>query len=76
MKTWTVKTIVGPDHRVSFKVPDDIPVGPLEMVVVTQLPNTIEELGWTKQQAAETGAKLKSFDEDWNAPGMEAYDVL
>lgn len=27
MKTWKVKTIVEQDHRVSFIVPDDIPVG-------------------------------------------------
>ena len=76
MKTWKVKTIVGPDHKVTFNVPDDIPEGPLEMVVVIQAPKTIEELGWTKEQAAETRSKLMSFDQDWNAPGMEAYDAF
>ena len=76
MKTWTVKTIVGSDHKDSFKVPEDIPAGPLEMVIVTQEANTLEALGWTKQQALETRTKLKAFEEDWNAPGMEVYDSL
>ncbi|MBI1819931.1 MAG: hypothetical protein HY202_02375 [Nitrospirae bacterium] len=76
MKTWTVKTIVGPDHQVTFKVPDDFPEGPLEMVVVAEPPKTIKELGWTKEQAAETRTRLKGFEEDWSAPGMEVYDEL
>ena len=45
MKTWTVKTVVGADHQVAFKVP-------------------------------ETRERLKSFEEDWNAPGMDGYDAL
>ncbi len=76
MKTWTVKTIVGLDHKVSFTVPDDIPVGPLEMVIVTQVPNTIEELEWTKDQAPETASKEEFSDEDWNAHGIEVYNTL
>jgi hypothetical protein len=76
MKTWTVKTIVGPDHKVSFTVPDDIPVGPLEIVVVTQVPNSIEELEWTKDQAAESPAKEKVTDEEWTAHGIEVYNTL
>ena len=36
MKTWTVKTVVSPDHKVAFKVPEDIPEGPVEIVVVVQ----------------------------------------
>jgi len=30
----------------------------------------------SEAQAAETRARLKSFEEDWNAPGMEGYDAL
>ena len=34
----------------------------------------IKDLGWTKERARKVRARLASFDEDWNAPGMEAYD--
>jgi len=38
--------------------------------------NDIEMLGWTPEEAFETHARLRSFKEDWNYPGMEAYDEL
>jgi hypothetical protein len=38
--------------------------------------HSIQELGWTKEQAAEIRHRLASFSEDWEAPGMEAYDDL
>lgn len=34
------------------------------------------DLGWSKQETLETKAKFAAFEEDWNAPGMEAYDSL
>lgn len=36
----------------------------------------IEELGWTREEAAEVRARLSSFEQGWDAPGMEAYDDL
>ena len=79
MKTWTVKTVVGPNHQVAFMVPEDIPEGPVEIVVVVQ-PVTegisLKNRGWTEPQAVETRARLKSFEEDWDAPGMDGYDAL
>jgi len=79
MKTWTIKTVVGPDHQVEFRVPDEIPTGPVEMVVVVQPESegtSLKDRGWTEAGAAETRARLKSFDTDWNASGMEVYDAL
>lgn len=38
--------------------------------------NAIAALGWTEEEARETYYRLKMFEEDWNAPGMEAYDRL
>lgn len=38
--------------------------------------HSIKELGWTREQARATYYKLKPFEEDWNAPGMELYDDL
>jgi hypothetical protein len=37
---------------------------------------SISRLGWSRAKAAEVRASLRAFDEDWNAPGMEAYDRL
>ena len=36
----------------------------------------ISDLGWTAAEIAETYYRLMSFKEDWDAPGMEAYDEL
>ncbi|MBI5344412.1 MAG: hypothetical protein HZB83_03600 [Deltaproteobacteria bacterium] len=36
----------------------------------------ISELGWSREQALETRMRLRTFEEDWNAPGMESYDEL
>jgi hypothetical protein len=36
----------------------------------------IQELGWTEEQIAEIRHCLASFEEDWDAPGMEIYDLL
>ena len=32
--------------------------------------------GFTTEMAAELRQRLLTFEEDWNAPGMEAYDKL
>ena len=37
---------------------------------------SIEALGWTPAEALETYLRLRAFAEDWDAPGMEAYDDL
>ena len=47
-----------------------------ESAPVTQTGNNIEMLGWTPAEAFETHIGLRSFAEDWNYPGMEAYDEL
>jgi len=39
------------------------------------LPN-IEQLGWSAVEALETHLRLRNFADDWDAPGMEAYDDL
>lgn len=36
----------------------------------------IEQLGWTPRETLETYLRFSSFAEDWDAPGMEAYDEL
>lgn len=38
--------------------------------------HSIQELGWTREQAAAIRYRLVSFGEDWEAPGVEVYDDL
>lgn len=40
------------------------------------LNRTIQDLGWSEKQARQIRTSLASFEEDWNAPGMDAYDEL
>jgi hypothetical protein len=39
-------------------------------------PLLIEDIGWSTEEALETRMRLHTFEEDWNALGMEAYDCL
>jgi hypothetical protein len=39
-------------------------------------PLLISDLGWDCQEVLETRSRLSAFEEDWDAPGMEAYDQL
>jgi hypothetical protein len=36
----------------------------------------VSNLGWNAEEAKETRARLAALEEDWDAPGMEAYDQL
>lgn len=36
----------------------------------------IRDLEWTKTEAEETYYRFLSFKDDWDAPGIEAYDEL
>lgn len=39
-------------------------------------PLLVSDLGWSTEEAKETRARLAGLEEDWDAPGMEAYDQL
>jgi len=39
-------------------------------------PIFLEQAGLTREHAVNLRARLKTFEDDWNAPGMEAYDKL
>lgn len=61
-------------------------LGPFELILynagnalttaMTYQSNSIEALGWTAAEALETYMRLRSFADDWDAPGMEVYDDL
>ena len=37
-------------------------------------PLRLDDLGWTREEALDTRIRLRSFEDDWNAPGMDSYD--
>jgi hypothetical protein len=39
-------------------------------------PLLVSNLDWTVEEVQETRARLTTLEEDWDAPGMEAYDAL
>ena len=43
-------------------------------VIVTFLPEQAGPPSLTTEEMAELEGKLEAWQEDWNAPGMEAYD--
>jgi len=50
-------------------------------VIVTFIPSEdqgvdLKARGFTIELAAELRQRLLTFEEDWNAPGMEVYDKL
>lgn len=79
MKTLTIRTTIGANRQLTIRLPDDVQAGPAEVVVIL---NPLAEgvdlqaRGWTEREAAETRARLRSFEADWEAVGMEAYDAL
>jgi excisionase family DNA binding protein len=36
----------------------------------------VAALGWTREESHATRRRLAAFEDDWNVPGMEAYDEL
>ncbi len=62
--------------ELSEKVPD---IETAE-VIVTFIPDgqgiKLAERGFSPEQIIELRERLATFEEDWNAPGMEAYDNL
>ena len=47
-----------------------------DCILVSSPTKPQEALGLTEEQTRELRARLSSFEEDWNAPGMEAYDDI
>jgi hypothetical protein len=39
-------------------------------------PLLIRDLGWSEAEDRDVYRRLQSFQEDWDAPGMDAYDAL
>lgn len=37
-------------------------------------PLRLSDLGWSGAEAQDTRIRLRSFEDDWEAPGMDVYD--
>ena len=59
---------------------DKLPAVTTSEVIVTFLTNEpnveLVTYGLTRPQVLELRERLATFEDDWNAPGMEAYDNL
>ena len=49
---------------------------PNQKATTTAGPLLVSDLDWSAEEAKETRARLFALEEDWDAPGMEAYDRL
>lgn len=50
------------------------PVQPTTTTMAESCPRLIRDPGWSQSEARDTRARLRPFEDDWNAPGMDAYD--
>jgi len=85
MEAFKLSAHVDAGRKIMVDLPPSIPLGQVEMMIIVQpLTNGKERRGEinlaargiTPQQAAEMRNRVISFEEDWNAPGMEVYDDL
>jgi hypothetical protein len=72
-------------RNVVVNLPTTIPIGKAEIVIIIQPLNDgqkrkgeidLAARGITPEQAADMRNRVISFEDDWNAPGMEVYDEL
>ncbi|OGC03047.1 hypothetical protein A2V82_06035 [candidate division KSB1 bacterium RBG_16_48_16] len=72
-------------RKVVVDLPADTPLGKAEIMIIIQpLADKgdrrgeidLAAKGITPEQAAEMRNRVLSFEEDWNAPGMEIYDEV
>ena len=72
-----LKTIPGTFKSGVVELAESVPNLPDGPVLVTFLEKSPPESGapaLTPEQVADLRGKLAAWEEDWNAPGMEAYD--
>lgn len=44
--------------------------------IQVKTPLRIDQLGWSRADAADVRARLHSFAEDWDDPEMDVYDAV
>lgn len=86
MEAYKLSVEIDERRKLIFDLPQNIPVGKAEIMIIVQPSSNGKERrkgeidlaarGITPAQAAEMRNRVMSFEEDWNAPGMEVYDGL
>jgi hypothetical protein len=85
METFKYAIDIDERRNVVVNLPTTVPVGKAEIVIIIQPLNNgqkrkgeidLAARGITPEQAADMRNRVISFEEDWNAPGMEVYDEL
>ncbi|MDW7682460.1 MAG: hypothetical protein SCK70_17980 [bacterium] len=85
METIKLAVDIDRERKVVVDLPPDIPLGKAEIMIIIQPLKLKKERrgevdlvarGITMEQAADMRNRVLSFEEDWNAPGMEIYDEL
>ena len=46
------------------------------LTLIPPIKLSLKNLGWTLEETIDARNRLSSFEEDWEAPGMELYDEL
>ena len=85
MEAFKVAVDIDDKRMVVVNLPSDFPLGKAEIMIIIQ-PLALDQdqrgtvnltaRGITLALAAEMRNRVLSFEEDWNAPGMEVYDEL
>lgn len=86
METIKLSVNINEKRQLLVDLPKHVPLGEAEIVIILQpTPNgkkrqkgdiDLASRGINPQLAAEMRNRVISFEEDWNAPGMEVYDEL
>lgn len=85
METFKYAIDIDERRNVVVNLPTTVPVGKAEIVIIIQPLSDgqkrsgeidLAARGITPEQAADMRNRVISFEEDWNAPGMEVYDEL
>jgi len=65
------------DGKVQFlEAPPEVPEARVIVTFLPSSPGRRQPPDFTPEELAELRGKLAAWEEDWNAPGMEAYDDL
>lgn len=68
----TDRTRQRPTEHAAARHPDRAAMPPIEETATL----TIDQLGWTPEEAAAIRASLSAFAPDWDHPSMSIYDRL
>lgn len=60
----------------AIELPKDVQSFEVRTIAINLSEPNGPDLDWTQEEILDTYSRLKHFEEDWNAPGMELYDEM